>query len=344
MAMEEPKRLEFFGEQQHYHAYALKGYDQVWLIAEVSDELIVRKVRPGVLTFLAISTTLVTLVACFVAWLIGRRTARPLQELAELVDGALVDGALVDGVASQQIPHGFADRFPNNEIGILARTLEASFQGISHALEREQCFTRDVSHELRTPLAVIKNALELRQHQPASNLNNSREHAIAQRVAAAAEQMDKTVSTLLMLAREENAEAHKQAVNLLAVVEQSVLDNRSLLVGKQLEIIIDDSCNTEVVVQPGMLKVLLDNLLSNAFQYTQHGEVRVVFRAGKLVVTDTGPGIEESISAQLTQVGIKGSHSTGFGFGMSIVKRLCEHQNWHFTVDSGQGTSVSVTL
>lgn len=342
-----PREVEFYGDQgRHYHVYRLPDHESVWLIAEVSDELLVRQIRGGVIVFLAVSGSILTSLACLVAWIIGRRTAKPLKDLAELVDG----------VAPEQIPNTFAHHFPNNEIGILARTLEAAFLRINQALEREKHFTRDVSHELRTPLAVIKNALELRQSQQRDALQTnsvqthspqekqSNDNAIIYRVTEAAEQMDKTVSALLMLAREENTSAKKQSVNLMSLVEQAVLDNSLLLEGKEVEVDIDDSCSSQLDVQPGMVKVLLDNLLSNAFQYTQQGQVRVYFDTGKLVVEDTGPGIEADISNNLTDSGIKGSQSTGFGFGLSIVKRLCEHQGWQFSLESEQGTKVSVLL
>lgn len=357
LAIREPNQVEFYGEQgRHYHVYALPQHKNVWLVAEVSNDLVVRKLRKGIIIFLSVSGGILTLLACLVAWLIGRRTAKPLKDLAELVDG----------VAPEQIPDTFAHRFPNNEIGILARTLEDTFARINRAMEREKFFTRDVSHELRTPLAVMKNALELRQSQQSdaalfsrdastshtSQNHSSQNHAVKveqeniifHRVQEAAEQMDKTVSTLLMLAREENAQAKKQQINLMSLVERAVLDNALLLEGKDIDINISDSCNTQLEVQPGMLKVLLDNLLSNAFQYTQEGEVKVFFQSGALVVQDTGPGIEAAISNNLTDSGIKGSQSTGFGFGMSIVKRLCEHQGWQFSVASEQGTKVSVLL
>ena len=91
-----------------------------------------------------------------------------------------------------------------------------------------------------------------------------------------------------------------------------------------------------------MLKVLLDNLLSNAFQYTNRGEVKVDFLNNQLVISDTGLGIEENISSHITAPAVKGSQSTGYGFGLSIVKRLCEHQGWQLTVESNKGTVVSV--
>lgn len=326
----EPRRVEFAGENgRHYHLYTFSQYDSIYIVAEVSSDLLVRPIRDGIIQFLSFSAVIVTLIACLVAWMIGRRTTRPLKELAELVDG----------VAPELIPNKFAKQFPNNEVGILARTLEQTFHRIGLALEREKCFTRDVSHELRTPLAVIKNATELLESQQAQNNEDKR---LALRIAEASEKMEKTVYTLLMLAREENTSAGKENIKLMAVIEQSVLDNSALLGTKQVDINISDSCNIQVNAQSGMLKVLLDNLLSNAFQYTDFGEVNISFIDNTLVVEDTGPGIEPSISSSVTEPAIKGAKSTGFGFGLSIVKRLCEHQSWQLAVTSNNGTRITV--
>lgn len=160
--------------------------------------------------------------------------------------------------------------------------------------------------------------------------------------------MDKTVHTLLTLAREESAQSPKVVVNLLSIVERAVIDNGGLLKGKPIEVVISDSCNSQIEVREGMLKVLLDNLLSNAFQYTEQGEVSVNYEHGKLTVSDTGPGIQSDITDKVTEPSVQGKQSTGFGFGLSIVKRLCEHQGWALTIESGNqeqaGTQITVRM
>lgn len=328
----EPRRKEFYGEKgRHYHLYPLPEHSDVYLLAEVSEKLLVRPVRGGVLKFLLISGLSLSVVAIIIAWLLGRKTAKPLRELAELVDG----------VAPENIPKTFADKFPNNEIGILAKTLENSMQQIAQALEREKAFTRDVSHEMRSPVAVIKNAVEL-YHQ--CNAEQSDNKEIINRIGDASIQMEQTVTTLLYLAREEHADAKKASIKLLPMIEQSIIDHSYLLEGKDIEVSVDDNCDSEVFVQQGMLKVLLDNLLSNAFQYTNAGSVQVCFSDNKLIIEDTGPGIDKSISSCVTEPSVKGCQSTGYGFGLSIVKRLCEHQGWQLKVSSEHGTRVSIGL
>lgn len=335
MALLEPRRIEFYGEQgRHYHAMALPGYPEVYLLAEVSADLQVRKIRKGIIVLLVVSTVLVSLIACLLAWLVARKTTKPLKQLAELVDG----------VAPEQIPKSFAAQFPHNEVGILAVTLEHTLGRISAALSREKHFTRDVSHELRTPLAVIKNAVELARSQKAGVVGQEAQpnEKLLNRIYDAATQMERTVQALLMLAREEHSATAKQPISLLSVLEKSILDNHLLLNDKPVDVEVSGRCDTLLHASPDMLKVLLDNLLSNAFQYTDSGEVLIDFADDSLIIQDSGPGIDPGISDKLTEAGIKGAISTGFGFGLSIVKRLCEHQGWQFQVESQQGTRVTV--
>lgn len=333
---EEPRRKEFYGTQgRHYHLYPLPDQLNVYLVAEVSQMLLVRPISGGILKFMLSSGAILVFVAFLIAWMLGRKTAKPLQQLADLVDG----------VAPENIPNSFAYQFPNNEIGILARTLEHTMQRINQALEREKCFTRDVSHELRTPVAIIKNAVEVYQelYRDKSGANDDA-NKIVSRIADASMQMEQTVTTLLILAREEQTSISKQSVKLLPMIEQSIITHSHLLDGKSVEVLVNDNCNTSVFAQPGMLKVLLDNLLSNAFQYTDLGAVTISFINEKLTIADTGPGIEQDISKNVTEPNVKGSQSTGYGFGLAIVKRLCEHQGWLLIVESGNGTTISIAF
>lgn len=337
----QPNRGEFFGENGlYYHLYALPDFQQVYLLAEVSGMLLVRPMSGSLLKFLLAASFVLMLLACLIAWLLGRKTAKPLQQLADLVDG----------VAPEHIPDNFSEKFPANEIGILANTLQQTMARIKTALAREKSFTRDVSHELRTPVAIIKNAVEVYQnsHELETATDKKAIDALMKRISDASVQMEQTVVTLLSLAREEQTSIEKSAVNLMALVEQAVIDHSHLLNNKAVEVVVADNINCQLHLQRGMLKVLLDNLISNAFQYTDTGEVRINYLDNRLIIADTGAGIEANIANKVTELSVKGSQSTGYGFGLSIVKRLCEHQDWQLNVSSNnhsssnKGTEISV--
>jgi len=327
----EPKRKEFSGDNgRHYHLLALPKAENIYLVAEVSEMLLVRPVTEGILKLMLISGFILVLIAFVIAWQLGRKTAMPLKQLADLVNG----------VAPENIPDKFAKQFPNNEIGILAQTLESAMARINQSLLREKCFTRDVSHELRTPVAIIKNAVEVYRNKESAGDGNP----VIDRISQASTQMEQTVTTLLTLAREEHTEADKKHIKILPLIEQSIIDQNHLINNKPIQVTVNDNCNVEVYAQSGMLSVLLDNLIGNAFQYTQAGQVTIEMRNKTLIVADTGPGIEASISDKVTDPAVKGNQSTGYGFGLSIVKRLCEHQGWLLTFSSEQGTKISITL
>ncbi|PKG80844.1 two-component sensor histidine kinase [Colwellia sp. 75C3] len=331
LSITEPERKEFSGENgRHYHLLALPKAENTYLVAEVSEMLLVRPITEAVLKVMLIAGLILVLLAFVIAWQLGRKTALPLKQLADLVNG----------VAPENIPDKFAQQFPNNEIGILAQTLESAMTRINQSLLREKCFTRDVSHELRTPVAIIKNAVEVYRVQHSTDENNP----VIDRISQASTQMEQTVTTLLTLAREEHTEADKKHMKILPLIEQSIIDQHHLINNKPIEVEVNDNCDVAVYAQSGMLTVLLDNLIGNAFQYTQEGKVTIEMRDKTLIVADTGPGIEPSISDKITDPAVKGSQSTGYGFGLSIVKRLCEHQGWLLTFSSEQGTKISITF
>jgi signal transduction histidine kinase len=329
--IEEPRRKEFSGDNgRHYHLFVLPKAENTYLVAQVSEMLIVRPISAGVLQVMMTSGLGLVFIAFIIAWKLGRNTAKPLKQLADLVNG----------VAPENIPNNFAQQFPNNEIGILAQTLENAMKKINQSLLREKCFTRDVSHELRTPVAIIKNAVEVYRNQHSVDENNP----LINRISQASTQMEQTVTTLLTLAREEHTNADKKTTKILPLIEQSIIDQHHLINNKPIEVEVNDNCNVEVFVQSGMLTVLLDNLIGNAFQYTQEGKVTIEMENNTLIVADTGPGIDPSISDKITEPAVKGSQSTGYGFGLSIVKRLCEHQNWSLLLSNEHGTKISITL
>ncbi len=327
----EPNRKEFSGDNgRHYHLLALPKAENTYLVAQVSEMLLIRPITEGIIKFMLISALVLVFIAFIIAWQLGKKTAMPLKQLADLVNG----------VAPENIPDKFALQFPNNEIGILAQTLETAMARINQSLLREKCFTRDVSHELRTPVAIIKNAVEVYRNQNSSSQSNP----VIDRISQASTQMEQTVTTLLTLAREEHTEADKKHIKILPLIEQSIIDQHHLINNKPIEVEVNDNCNAQVFAQSGMLTVLLDNLIGNALQYTQEGKVTIEMQNNTLIVADTGPGIDPSISGKITEPAIKGSQSTGYGFGLSIVKRLCEHQHWSLALSSEQGTKIKITF
>ena len=326
----EPNRPEYAGDEgRHYHL-TYNDEPPFILVAEVSEYLVVRQFRSGIFTFLIVAAVVLLFIAVVIAVVLGNRLARPIESLARLFQNA----------PPGSLPTGFSGNFPNNEIGVLAQGMEQAVERVNAFIAREQEFTRDVSHELRTPVAVMKGALEVLEQRDERSSD-----ALLHRMQSAVLLMEQNIETLLLIAREEQA-GDKSRTQLLPIVENVVIVQSSLLADKSVEVEVAVNPAFAVSSTPGVVQILLSNLISNAFQHTQAGTVSIrTLGDGTLVVADTGPGIDPALESKVFEGFVKGENSAGFGVGLSIVKRLCEHQGW--TIDltsSAEGTRVAVVF
>ncbi|MGB0133507.1 MAG: hypothetical protein WBP53_06665, partial [Dokdonella sp.] len=137
----EPTRSEFAGtDGRHYHLLRLRperSPEQIaFLVAEVNQQLVVRRMRGGIVELLAWSVSLVVAIALILGFWLARRMAAPLSELARRVEAMQPDDPPL--IAEQ----GLRTR----EVDVLARGLASLTTRIGEFVEREREFTRDVSH------------------------------------------------------------------------------------------------------------------------------------------------------------------------------------------------------
>ncbi len=326
-----PKQTEFYGEDgNHYHLYRFEQHENTILVAEVSDKLVVRKIKQFIFIALLVVTLLISFFAIFIAFRLAKRTLSPLTKLSKMFDQA----------RPSELPKDFSDQFPNNEIGVLATALDNAAKRTDEFVERELQFTRDASHELRTPIAIVAGATELLKKS--HDLTEIDTETVS-RIEEANLNMSQTVQTLLALAREEENNEHIDPTLVLPILEKVVVRAAYLIANKNIEVDIKVARSFSIKVSSNVLDIVLWNLISNAFQYTQQGSVSVYLEGSKLVISDTGIGIDKELQDRICESSVKGANSQGFGIGLSIVKRLCEKQNLALEIENlQQGTRVSI--
>lgn len=323
-----PKRNEFaLDSGQHYHLIRLsRGF----LLADVTEQLVVRQMRQELALFLLTLLLVVVLCSAGFAYLLARRVLKPLHKLTQLVDNT---GRYPDTPLTASFAHDFAA----DEIGRLARALQHAWQRVADFISREQQFTQDVSHELRTPVAIMQGALTLLQH---SELTAQQQQFVT-RLQSAQLQIQQTIETLMLLAREQLPPA--TPVKLLPLVEQSILQQQAKLVGKAVELELDIAPTAQLTIDQMSLLMLLNNLIGNAFDYTDAGVIRISFQQQVLTVQDSGAGIDAQLQPQVFICGVKGSNSSGMGVGLSLVKRLCDKWQIGYQLQSNTaGTCISL--
>ncbi|MNM99386.1 Sensor histidine kinase TmoS [compost metagenome] len=83
---------------------------------------------------------------------------------------------------------------------------------------------------------------------------------------------------------------------------------------------------------------MLGNLLRNAWHYTDSGHIRLALGAAGFVVEDSGEGIPEALRESVFEPFVRGNRERGdgLGLGLSLVKRICEHEGWQIRLQSAQ--------
>jgi two-component system OmpR family sensor kinase len=308
------------------------------------------------LTWLVLVEVAVSLIALLGAGLGGsaliRVTLRPLNRVAATA-GRVAELPLHAGdvALAERVPAVYTD--PRTEVGRVGAALNRLLGHVDGALAARQAsetrlrqFVADASHELRTPLAAIRGYAELGRREDVDA------NGVLERVESQAKRMTALVEDLLLLARiDAGRPLERGPVDLSALVVESVGDAHVAGPDHRWRLDLPD----EPVVVAGdnaRLHQVLANLLANARTHTPPGtEVTVGLSvAGRLTVTDDGPGIPNDLQPHIFQRFARGDSSRSrtagsTGLGLSIVDAVVTAHGGTVTVRSAPGcTTFTVTL
>ncbi|MCA1713966.1 MAG: HAMP domain-containing histidine kinase [Gammaproteobacteria bacterium] len=238
------------------------------------------------------------------------------------------------------------DRLPPEsdiETRQLAGALQRMAERVRAFVARERDFTRDSSHELRTPLTVIRVATDL---MLGDNELPERVQRSLLRIQRAGRDMEAVIDAFLILAREADMGAHFEDFAVLDVVHEELDKIRPSCGNKKLDVRVIEDAHPLLHAPPRVLGVMLGNLLSNACTFTDSGHVEVRVAADRIVIRDSGIGMDEDTIARAFDPFYRADFSDGIskGMGLSIVRRLGERFGWPVTLEStpGQGTTATI--
>ena len=155
--------------------------------------------------------------------------------------------------------------------------------------------------------------------------------------------MNLTVQSLLRMAREENRLSHMGPGEPFASSFHDMIEEfRHLLpVGVRLEARLEVADEEVASPAASMLIVALTNLVRNAIEHTEQGEISVAVSSAEAIVADTGRGIE---AESVRRINASWQTAPEIGLGLAIVHRICRRFGWRCEIESapGQGTTTRI--
>jgi signal transduction histidine kinase len=207
-------------------------------------------------------------------------------------------------------------------------------------------FTAAVSHELRTPLARLLILLES-AGLPGSDVDELVEQARQEVV-----QVRELIDDVLFLGE---LETGREVVSLgrtlaLPVVEEVVASLSGRAERAQVELVVEADPEVELPLRPRMLRVVLENLVTNSIRYAGPGTTCSITVSDPgsgpmLVVGDDGKGVSTADVSRLFERFYRADQarsSRGTGLGLAIVKHIVTSAGGTVEASSAPGGGVEI--
>lgn len=291
------------------------GDATVYVAVSLSDLEEAVGVEAGLASF---ALPVVVLVLSLLMWVVLGRTLAPVEDIRRQADA----------ISAQRLDRRVPEPVQHDEIGRLARTVNAMLARLQASAERQQRFVADAAHELRSPVTSLRAHLETAgtSDDAAGTTGREIDEGLRSDLLYETERMQNLVEQLLTLARTDGVSSVQRRVvfDLDEAVELAAADTAG---PRHAEIDISDVRPVQITGDPDLVQQMVRNLLDNA---ARHAARRVTVTLARqqgdavLTVDDDGPGIPEHLREAVFQrftrlEAARDRDSGGAGLGLSIV-------------------------
>ena len=251
---------------------------------------------------------------------------------------------------------------------IYRENLEAANEEIQRIMNQRERLLLTITHDIKAPAASISGFIDLMKEY----VTEAQGMECLQNIKNSAAHLSRLVASLLDYHQLENGLMKVQPVSFspAQLVKESVEGMRlrakekglsisyEMTMGMKKEANQENETDKELFLADAFrIRQILDNLVSNAIKYTDHGSVNIEARVSKIMgkltltlsVKDTGKGMtdEEKQKVFLAFTRLKSAQGIeGTGLGLSITQELVSLLGGEILLRStlGKGSSFIVTL
>lgn len=284
---------------------------------------------------LAATGALGCLLAAAIAALLARGIAGPVVRVAK------ASSRVAAGESPQPLVVAGA-----RELRELAQSFNTMSSQLTRAREAERSFLLSVSHELKTPLTAIRGYAEALEEGVMTP------EAAVKVIRTEAARLERLVTDLLHLARlnRQRFDIHPMTVDLAEIARESATRHAARARELGVRLHLQERSSAPAEADPDRLLQAVSNLIENALRCTPPGgRVTLAAAAGRLTVTDTGPGItHEEVPRAFERFFLyrryNGDRPVGTGLGLAIVRELAQAMGGDVEVGSPPDAGASFTI
>ncbi len=216
----------------------------------------------------------------------------------------------------------------------------------------QDAFSYTVSHDLRAPIRVVEGFTKILKEDYGAQLDRiGNDHL--DRVLGAASRMNQMIDALLALSQLSSQPLGRQTVDLSQLAHYIAEDLRREKPDRSVQFHIAPGLTTQG--DPTLLRVVLENLLGNAWKYTSKRPDAEIWlaphseQAHTYTVRDNGAGFDMRFADRLFGVFQRLHSATDFagtGVGLASVKRIVQRHGGEIWAQAevGQGASFHFSL
>jgi PAS domain S-box-containing protein len=247
-------------------------------------------------------------------------------------DGRLLDGVFAGQLIKSQGTSYFLTVMVDDTERQKAESEQLELNRRLEAANRElHGFVHSIAHDLRTPLRTIGSFAQILEAEHCAELTDDACDAI-RRIVRANGRMERLIDALLDLSGLTHRPLREEPVDISRVAAEVVEYLRDAEPSRVVEVVVEPGM--QVDADPSLIRILLENLLGNAWKFTRrreiaHVEVGRTDAGGETVyfVRDDGVGFDPQYSDRLFSAFERLHDETEFpgtGIGLATVQRIVE--------------------